>query len=618
MKIFKMIYKKVIILFVSVLILTLFSYCVEAHELKLKLTPKVAEIKTYWRAEKFLNWDDDLPNWCFRTTRLSEFVELYPYFFSNDQIINQLKTTEFSEEGEFLIPAKDSLEIYLPDGKAGVLSRNVEINIEEFPFFSFGEEFIGGYVSCFLGIDYLGDKKIDRYIRIDDFGEVDILQMAIEEGRDLRKIESYILREVIFLIQNIPENDELRQKSNPSLEKISFYSKRSLILEKNTFHKKDLFFEDEEINSQVTEKKDDITIKPGGFLGTKVYISLVDKDVKNFPLFSFEYTLTNPEVQKIDLAIVVKGDFSDKTIILSPEKYTRDPGYIELDIPKLISNINDLKFLIVSFRYPVDYGFNLGISKLKLFTKFAYPLLSKDQKERFLSLVKNINFPLIEIDGSMFYLDDFNEPKKHELFEVNKLSKKIELSKGEHTFKKFENQTFDVDSVAFKCFSKNKENIISNGAKISLKRINPTKYLVKIRGATEPFWLVFGERFHQQWRLYSYQNNASNLSETAMISQRYSNSLHSEEIKQFLKFVFQDIAYLFRKQISAPHYKVNGYANGWYLEPISLGEKKDFNLVIYFSPQSYFYIGFIISIVALVVSLVYLLMRFVYKKVKRC
>lgn len=115
--------------------------------------------------------------------------------------------------------------------------------------------------------------------------------------------------------------------------------------------------------------------------------------------------------------------------------------------------------------------------------------------------------------------------------------------------------------------------------KVRFTRVNPVKYSVSIKGASLPFWLVFTDGYHPSWLLYN---------------------LNSENNVQM---DFRDITLLFRNQLTVPHAQVNGYANAWYIEPRKLDLHENFDLVLYFWPQSFVYIGFIVSGFALVLYL---------------
>ena len=85
--------------------------------------------------------------------------------------------------------------------------------------------------------------------------------------------------------------------------------------------------------------------------------------------------------------------------------------------------------------------------------------------------------------------------------------------------------------------------------------------------------------------------------------------LKVKEAKHLVKFTPQDVRYLFKKPLDAEHHLVNGYANGWYVEPGKLGLGEDFTLVMYFWPQTLFYLGLGISGATLLGCIGYLLWR---------
>ena len=126
---------------------------------------------------------------------------------------------------------------------------------------------------------------------------------------------------------------------------------------------------------------------------------------------------------------------------------------------------------------------------------------------------------------------------------------------------------------------KKKNNVI-----VKFQRINPTKYLVKVENADVPFCLMFLESFHKQWRLYLADSDG-----------KEKVGVKENGAKHLMKFTPKDIKYLFKKPLEASHLLVNGYANGWYVESEKLGLGEDFTLVMYFWPQSLFYLGLLIS-----------------------
>jgi len=98
------------------------------------------------------------------------------------------------------------------------------------------------------------------------------------------------------------------------------------------------------------------------------------------------------------------------------------------------------------------------------------------------------------------------------------------------------------------------QEVITNSPEISFEKINSSKYQITVAKATQPFFLVFSESFHSQWK-------------------------PSIEASQFL---------------------VNGFANGWYITKLG-----DYKFVIYFKPQKIYYFSIGVSLTAFLLSMGY-------------
>jgi len=103
------------------------------------------------------------------------------------------------------------------------------------------------------------------------------------------------------------------------------------------------------------------------------------------------------------------------------------------------------------------------------------------------------------------------------------------------------------------------QELKKNLPKISYKKINPTKYLVNIENARDPFYLVQLENYDPYW----------------------SAKIDKNKIKE--------------------HEKIYGYANSWYIN-----KKGDYNVVIEYTPQKYFYFSLFISLTFLLILIIYL------------
>lgn len=101
--------------------------------------------------------------------------------------------------------------------------------------------------------------------------------------------------------------------------------------------------------------------------------------------------------------------------------------------------------------------------------------------------------------------------------------------------------------------------------RISFKMADPTKYLVYIENATNPYILNFGESYSDEWRGYILNGSDDPL-------------------------------------LQKQHYIVNGYANGWYIDKLG-----NYTIMIEYYSQRVFYIGLLLSSASLVIFIALLL-----------
>ena len=142
---------------------------------------------------------------------------------------------------------------------------------------------------------------------------------------------------------------------------------------------------------------------------------------------------------------------------------------------------------------------------------------------------------------------------------------------------------------------------------ITFRKINPTRYEVKVENATAPFFLVFSESYHPKWKAYVEMGNGNWKTGTGHweIIAEYPK-INVKEAKHEMRFTPKDVAYLFKKPLPERyHLLVNGYANAWFIDPNEIG-KQNFTITLYFWPQSLFYLGLFISGATLLGCLGYL------------
>lgn len=129
---------------------------------------------------------------------------------------------------------------------------------------------------------------------------------------------------------------------------------------------------------------------------------------------------------------------------------------------------------------------------------------------------------------------------------------------------------------------------------ITFQKINPTKYRVSVEDVRGPYMLVFSERFNRNWKIF--RDDAHVLS-----TETESYFKGAVKIKEQQDIFFDsDTLRTWREKAIADktHVVVNGYANGWYITPEVTGAGERYNFVIEMTDQRYFYIGLVVSILA--------------------
>jgi len=154
-------------------------------------------------------------------------------------------------------------------------------------------------------------------------------------------------------------------------------------------------------------------------------------------------------------------------------------------------------------------------------------------------------------------------------------------------------------------------------ATLGFMKINPTKYKLFIKNIKLNTDLKFLYTIDQNWKLYE-DRHTSDLLCTPVESYK---SVKTTECKGEQKFFEgEELSYLYKKPIfDDTHQLVSDYANQWTIDPDYIKQhfSKDYykenpdgsiniELTLYFKPQSYFYLGLLISSTTLLGCLGYL------------
>jgi len=159
--------------------------------------------------------------------------------------------------------------------------------------------------------------------------------------------------------------------------------------------------------------------------------------------------------------------------------------------------------------------------------------------------------------------------------------------------------------------------IYADKCELSFQKINPTKYVIRLRGVDQRTSIAFHQSFNPQWKLYLRKISSDDLSNPV---ESYANTNTVEFGYDKARVQWGDLLYLLRSPVfDNTHSMIEDYANGWIIDPQYIKENFgagycrenpdgtiDIEIVIYFKPQSYYYLGLIISILTLLACLVYL------------
>lgn len=174
---------------------------------------------------------------------------------------------------------------------------------------------------------------------------------------------------------------------------------------------------------------------------------------------------------------------------------------------------------------------------------------------------------------------------------------------------------------------------------VEFKKVDPTKYRVKIHNIQNNFSLVFSQSFDKDWKVYREDSQVSpalDSSNYKIIPGNEADQASHEELTDYINkgwvsdvgkndFVSKNYQGTIQNDnlpngkiwdtwFKTPlpensHQLVNGYANSWIIDPANICPKTpcDIDLIVEFWPQRLSYLGFIISGLTLVASLIIIL-----------
>lgn len=149
--------------------------------------------------------------------------------------------------------------------------------------------------------------------------------------------------------------------------------------------------------------------------------------------------------------------------------------------------------------------------------------------------------------------------------------------------------------------------------KIAFQKINPTKYIVEVERAVNPYFLIFSESFHRGWQAYVVKSEDSRKS-GEIVGSYFNGEIKEKKAKEefFDRGLFQTLV---KKPLAdEKHFTMNGYANSWYISPEDSGGEENYQIIIEYWPQRLFYLGILVTLVTMALALVTGFIRFSHNK----
>jgi hypothetical protein len=270
-------------------------------------------------------------------------------------------------------------------------------------------------------------------------------------------------------------------------------------------------------------------------------------------------------------------------------------NYVGNDITRFLWNKNQI--IANTYDHPV------------LENKFSFQEFNDNQtgtKEELLSLLQKFSgeYIIFHKDIVSYRLDQSKYIK----------SKIDELEESQDIIKLEDNDYF----ILYKLADKNLYPLIySDNTNINFYRINPTKYKISIQNIKDDTEIRFNQSFNKLWTLYS--SNKDKQCDTLQ-SYNLDKSIINECKFSRTFFEGEELSYLWRQPVFEDSHKlVYDYANQWTIDPEYIKSNFDksmykenpdgsidIELTLYFKPQSYFYLGIIISGTTLILCFGYL------------
>lgn len=207
---------------------------------------------------------------------------------------------------------------------------------------------------------------------------------------------------------------------------------------------------------------------------------------------------------------------------------------------------------------------------------------------------------------------------------------------SEIKIKNLEIQKIEYPQLVFKKIVPEQDK--SEPPQLTFTKINPTRYVLNIKEAKNPYFLVFLESYNGNWKLFDISSNTNSFAgeisrclgeagrllmglfvtdrtqENTIAASYFNGKVREGESKNI--FIDPKTFETWGKNtvFDREHASANRYANVWYIEPDGMGGKTDYTLILELKTQKLFYPALLLSLVTFFSLVLFLIKKLLWLK----
>ncbi len=315
-----------------------------------------------------------------------------------------------------------------------------------------------------------------------------------------------------------------------------------------------------------------------------------DKIVVNLPLG------VKPEDSQYKIYYSSKDLIRDSVEFVDFKEYLFEPGMLKENAPESTAKPVELRLELEAKNHLLQElsleGWMFKVVDTLLSQASRKDMAEGDGRQRYnyhikapvyvssvLSRLENIeqstNLPFVKFGSKVI---EFNEQEIDNEKEGVWYKSVLSLEQGHHLIRVDAKKGLETEILEIRPAVKMRKSSAAL-AQVDYEKVNPTKYIVNVKGAPELFNLVFSENFHRGWKAYLRHEPDSDSGDESWSALWSALKDRGERVEVL------------------DHIVVNGYANGWIVDT---GGDSDFQIVLEFSPQRLFEAGVLVSALVLI------------------